>query len=824
MKYTSRWLLLIFLFLSIGAIGQKKTTKKSTQQKPAANIPKSNPDKEQDEKKVRDMISFLEFMLNTLGSSSTPARDKEVLITESYAKIFRDSKVQIEDDLDEERKVITNKDVVAYLKDVNFFFKQARFEFTIEEIKSNVTPGGQQFYKVSTTRNLKATTADQQEVNNTQPRYIEINYNPNDQDLKIVSIYTNEFDERQALTNWWKGLSLEWKSVFSTKHNLKDSVTLNDLKIIKSTVDLDISNNPLILSLYPLSELTSLAALNIAKTQVSDLTPIRNLTELVKLDISSTKVNQLAPLKYAIKLQDLDISNTLVTDLSVLSKMTNLLQLVMRDVPVSDFTPLSQLTSLQVADLRQTQIENLDPFQNFTQLKELNLSETYIQDLSPLMNLNSLEFLEMDSTPIRNLNACDKLEHLKTLSINHTSISDLTPLLNLTALEKVYCDQTYIKRQDAQEFMIKRPATLIIFDSRDLKTWWDALAVDWRRTLSSIASINENPSKEDLARIPLIDSINISSQRGIIDIEPLRKLDRLRVLIANQTGISDLSPLRSHQEIQFIDISNTEVKDLTIISELKELKVLKIEHNKIENITFLTVPGLKYLYADHSTLNDQLVFHFLLKNPYCIVIYKTDQMINWWNNLSETWKEIFTEAMGQNKSNTTENLHQLVEQEKLHFKDKPITNLEPLREFVRLRELHFSGTSMTTISPIESIKKLRSLHATSSPIINLDSLSVLTELEDLDISNTPIGDIYEIWRLTELKKLNCSGTQIKRLDPLEKLEKLEYLDCSNTNVNKLDDLEYLPLKTLKCYNTKVSTRAIQNFKSSHPDCNVIYYR
>ncbi|MDZ7646701.1 MAG: hypothetical protein U5K54_05685 [Cytophagales bacterium] len=73
--------------------------------------------------KVKNMISFLKFMLNTLGSSKTSARDKEVLVTESYAKIFRDSKVQIEDDLAAKRDVITNKDVPAYLKDVDFFLR-----------------------------------------------------------------------------------------------------------------------------------------------------------------------------------------------------------------------------------------------------------------------------------------------------------------------------------------------------------------------------------------------------------------------------------------------------------------------------------------------------------------------------------------------------------------------------------------------------------------------------------------------------------------------------------------------------------------------------
>ena len=96
-------------------------------------------------------------------------------------------------------------------------------------------------------------------------------------------------------------------------------------------------------------------------------------------------------------------------------------------------------------------------------------------------------------------------------------------------------------------------------------------------------------------------------------------------------------------------------------------------------------------------------------------------------------------------------------------------------------------------------------------------------MEELDISNTPVEDIYEIWKLKKLKKLICAGTQIKRLDVLEKLENLEYLDCSNTNVAKLTSLDYVPLKTLKCFNTKVSQRSIDNFKSSHPDCSVVYY-
>src|SRR5690606_39920090 len=49
--------------------------------------------------KVEDQIRFLEFFLNTLGSKETSARDKDVIIKDSYQKIFRDENVQVEDDL-----------------------------------------------------------------------------------------------------------------------------------------------------------------------------------------------------------------------------------------------------------------------------------------------------------------------------------------------------------------------------------------------------------------------------------------------------------------------------------------------------------------------------------------------------------------------------------------------------------------------------------------------------------------------------------------------------------------------------------------------------
>jgi len=485
---------------------------------------------------------------------------------------------------------------------------------------------------------------------------------------------------------------------------------------------------------------------------------------------------------------------------------------------VNDFTAIAQLKELMKADLSSTRIADLSSFESLTQLQELNVSGTPIKELDPVKGLISLQILELDSTGIRNLNALEGLTNLTLLRINYTAVTDLTPLQKLSSLEKVYCDQTGINKAKADVFMLINPRVLVIYDSRDLKAWWETLSADWQRIFIRTAKITSIPSKEELAIIPLLDSINLGGEIQINKFDPLSKLMHLKTIIAYKTSITDLSPLHAHKDIRYLDISETGVNDLTVINHFTSLKFLKADNSKIENIESLKVPTLEMFYADHTTVQDISAIGFLENNPECNLIYKTERLNLWWRNLSEIWKGIFTEQINRSDKNTTENLHRLVEQQTLHFKDVPITDMSALSEFVRLKELHFSGTSMTSISPIDNIKSLKSLHATNSPIKQITSLDQLTQLEDLDISNTPVEDIEVISKLKNLVRLNCAGTQIKKLNGIEKLQSLEFMDCSNTYVDQL------PLKTLRCYNTKVSGKAIDKFKSRHPDCNVIYYR
>ena len=846
-----RFLLIIAILLFVGVSVEAQTQKKkpankqpaktNTKKTPAKSTPKNKPaqtKKEQskkqvanepaidassnDDKRVRDIVAFLEFVLNTIGSESTPARDKETVITESYSKIFRDAKVQVEDDLDATRNVITNKDVTAYLKDVDFFFKDVKFTFEIDGIQTGDVDG-KKFYKVSATRNLSGTSADGETVNNTSPRYIEVNYDPATQDLKIVSMYTKGFDEKQAMTNWWNEMSYEWQSLFRKLTNKTDSVGLSDIREMEAITEINLANNQYIQNIEPLARLTNLQRLNISGTQVSDLTPIRNLTELQEVDASRSAITDIAVLKYASKITKLNIEGTNVSDLSVVKKMPDLQMLKARATKVSDLAGLIDLTSLTNVDVSKTQISSLTSFQNLTAMQILDVSATAVSDLTSITGLKSLTELNIDTTNVVSATPISQLTALTILSMNSTKVSTLDPLKALPKLQKVYCDHTPIRQEAADSFMAAKKGTLVVFDSKDLKSWWETLSKDWQAILYKNSREGRVPSKDELALLANRDSVNLNSSAYINDLEPLKRLPKLQVIIANKTGVKDLSAIRDHRDVRYLDISDTEVSDVSALTKFAQLKTLKADRSKIQDIDpLIPLKSLTLLYADDTGVNDIRVSDFLAKNPNVLIVYKTFHVDRWWGRLAPEWKTALEKQIKVGDNPTRETLHQLVEQKTLNVGDASVSELSSLGEFVRLEELSVSGTAIGNLSTLSNLS-VRSLHITNSPLQTLEGIAALPDLVDLDISNTPITDLRLLSKLNNLTKFSCAGTQVRKLDALEILGFLEYLDCSNTSVNKLDGVFNLPLKTLKCYNTNLSARQVDKFRQAHGDCQIIYY-
>ncbi|MFN2128118.1 MAG: leucine-rich repeat domain-containing protein, partial [Anaerolineales bacterium] len=255
---------LVFVFLFTSIIFNVPSTSYAQEDSTAMQI-----------ERVKELITYLEFALNTLGDANTPSREKDIIITTSYSKFFRDEDVQIEDDLDMNRSTVTNKDVQAYLKDVEFFFKNVSFKLDIEEIQPLLNDSSQLFYLVKLNRNLNGITVLDDTINQTITRYVEVNYYEQNDDLKIVSYYTTKLSEKEDLMYWWEQLSFEWKYIFQQRFDYFDSIGYEELRTLIRIDSLDLSSNRYIEDFNPLFKLDNLVYLNLSNTSISDLSPLR---------------------------------------------------------------------------------------------------------------------------------------------------------------------------------------------------------------------------------------------------------------------------------------------------------------------------------------------------------------------------------------------------------------------------------------------------------------------------------------------------------------------------------------------------------------------
>ena len=526
-------------------------------------------------------------MLNFLTDETNSVRDKQTIITQSYLKIFWDPKVQIEDDLDQNRMVPLYKDAPAYLTDVSFFFRGAKFLYTVQNASVLTNASGQTYFKVTANRNLKGMTINGDSINWNKVRYIEINYNDSMQQLKIVSIYTTKLNERDDMRLWWNGLPDEWKETFGKGRMVYDTLPLSHISSFRDSVaivygmnikvdstriynsilgvlsqkSIDLSNNKSITDITPLGKLSSLTSVNISNTQASDITPLRNLNNLEELDISGTNVTSLEPLKYATRIRVLKMAKT----------------------PISDISFISGFVSLETLDLSDTPVDKLDLLTNLNGLMDLRFSGTKVSNLQSLSGLANLEVLYFNGTPVTEVTALKGLGKLQMIFCNGTNINDLSPLDGHSELKRIYCDKSLVNYQKAQQFMQKNPSVLVIFESEELTKWWSTVPVEWKKLFSYYTKMDDQPTNEQLHRLAAIDSINISGRTTITTLAPLEMLKQLRRLECANSGISDLKPLEPLVDLTNINISNTKVSSIAPLEGLNKLQILLMDNTTLRH-------------------------------------------------------------------------------------------------------------------------------------------------------------------------------------------------------------------------------------------------
>ncbi|HPS61946.1 MAG TPA: leucine-rich repeat domain-containing protein [Bacteroidales bacterium] len=779
---------------------------------------------------VSPLVRFFESSLNFLADPRNAVSDKQTILSQSYLKWCWNEKVQIEDDLEENRLVPLYKDMPAYLSDVSFFFKSARFSYSVQDVSVSAGEDGHTFFKVTANRNLRGITLNGDSVSSNKVRYLEMNFDSAKQQLKIVSVYTTKLNEKEDLRNWWNALTPAWKAVLSDGMKLEGTMPMASIdsfndsvamvggqktfimgsefyqylgQIVRAT-RLDLSGKAFVVNLEPLGKLADLTEVDLSGTPVSDLMPLRNLNKLEILDLSGTRVSDLEPLRYCNRISDLRMKGTRITSLSVLSSFPN-------------------LTAL---DISGTQVASLEPLRDRTRLKELRIDRTPVKDLGPIENLVNLELLNFSSTGVTDPAPLKSMQALRILLCDSTAIGTLAPLEGMAGLQKIYCNHSGIHQKEALAFLKKRPAVSLVYASDDLSAWWKNMSAEWRNIFSLYMDFNGQPNSEQLHLLALLDSINITGRMSVVSLEPLSRLILLRTLHCQSTGISSLDPLKDLTELKMLNASNTKITSLRPLSGLSSLETLHIDNTQVSDLAPLQdLKDLKLVLADNTLITVAEADRFAGKSPGCLVVFQTYENTEWWQGLPDAWKEVLAEQAGVKGTPDKLQLQRMAGLSAVAINENfRISDLSPLYHLSRLTDLRFSGTSIARLDPVTRLTKLRVLHCPKNPIVDLMPVAGLPALTELDFSNTQVEDLDALQNMMKLEVLKFNGTQVKNLKYLQKLVNLKVIEFYNTRVGNVDVLDGMPeLTSVKMFNTKVSSKRVEKLKLTHPGCEIIYY-
>jgi len=766
---------------------------------------------------VRSLVNFYQYMLNFVGSSQSSARDKEVIITESYKKIFNTQDVQIEDDLILDRKVITNKDVSAYLRDVDFFFKDIQFDFGNIEIEKMANDDDAFYYLASFEGIVNGITIDDEVHSNSKKRFIEVNIDVEENDLKIASVYSTKVSRNEELKSWWAGLSLGWMTIFKDYMPF-DSISNSVLVKIAAIDSLNLSGNQYILNLEPLVALSDLEILDISNSKITDITPLRYARNLRKLKAANTPINDITALQYFDKLTYLDLSQTEVVEISTIERLKKLTFLNLSNTKIISFEPLRYLNSLDNINLSSTIFSDPTLLSANTSLQEANLSRTPISQLSVFKDLTMLKQLDVSETGISSINGLEGHPKLEILTINQTIVNQLNPLMSAPNLKKVYADFTGISEKMAFTFMANKFNTVVVTNSEEVMEWWSTLPTNWKNVFSQIIH-EDNPGKEDFIKLMNLDSLDLSN-KYLFEIEPLKKFKRLRYLDVSKNQFTSFDFTEEMVDLEFLKGLDLPVKSTLGLEKNISLRFLILNGSSLEDMRSLsTLDKLELLDADHTNVDEVQIVKYLNSHPKTVIIYQSEELKYWWSSLPQEWKN----ALKIDGADAY-HLHQLIEQEKIAISNQAITSLAPLNLFINLKQITLDRILITGLDELYGHQGLRQLSCTNSPLSTLEGFKQLNQLEFLDISNTAIEDLKDLVGLSSLKHLNCAGTGIKNLKSFSALFNLEGLNVSNTRIWRLEKLYSIRnLKTLICNNTRLTKQKVANFQELFPDCKISFY-
>ena len=814
------------------------------------------------------LVKYYEETLNFLGDMATLPKERQIVINDSYQKIFRDNEVQIEDDLISDRITVFYKPVQAYLRDVNFFYRQVTFAYHVQMVEPFYNSKGSLCFKVTANRSLKGSNIKGETHENNMVRYLEIEYNVDREDLKIVSIYTTLLEESEDLANWWFSMSKFWRSFFARETVLEGGVKMSDIVtftettisfsmnqelladirggrvFFKNVVGMDSvafqlyvppkktvpkgqkpqpeEPDTLITIIYPGKILQPLISKLIKQTEfvfeniknVDDLSPLTKMTALTRISLCNTDVTNLTAIRNLNKLETLKIAQTKITDLSPISFLVNLKEIDLSGSSVTNISSLSDNLGLNVVNISNTHIQDIKPLSSLPSLAKLHIDGTTISDLMPLSTATSLQVLTLNNTPIQDLSPVKNMSELSVLKFDQSKVTSLAPLSNLKKLTEVSFNQTPVSDINS---IIQLPELKTVFCKKTSVPQENILEfINQNPNTITIFNTDEMETWWDLLTPAWKDYFQgrigfygTPTETQLAAITAIRRID-----ISNRRTVTDISCFNKILMLTQLDASMSGITSLVSLSNLPYLQKVMVNFTEVNDISPLqNLPRLDTLLANNTKIRtvSELKKAPSLRLIECDNTGITTNDVIILRTANPSCLVIYNTGKNNqwwsNISPTWKMIFNGSENTPDKYQIQQILNATTVDvgENRNIREL----------SPLREFIYLKKLIIRGTFVNDLSPISQTKTLTFLDISNTPIVSIDNISSLINIDTLRLENTQLKKYETVGQLRNLRTLDLSGTQIKDLKPLANLTyLEDLACSNTGISNlKPIENLSN-----------
>jgi len=838
------------------------------------------------DEQCKQLVNYLEGTLNFIGDPEKAPSEKDIIINQSYLKIFQSEETQIEDDLDPNREMAMNKNVQAYLKDVDFFFQKVVFAFEINSIDQLVNDNGQITFKVTLNRNLSGVTIKNDTLENNQIRYVEINLNPVQKDLKIASIYTTKPDRGEELKYWWENMADSWKGYFGDSIPVIDTISFskitafNDSTLITDRWKEDYRIDTLIafegdtlrftqvhdslhylgdtiidstlhyLRVYDtipfdaafiyknLKQFAEIKTIDIPDNKTfTDLQPLTELNELQQIDLSNTLIDDLAPLRNLNKLEIINCSGSSVNSLDQLRYSSTLRRLDCSNTTVSNIEVLAYLNNLNYLNLSNTKIQSLDPLSALDGLYYLSLMGTQQSDFTAISNLTGLSDLNISETNVTDLGSISTMTGIQNLNISNTPVTDLSPLTNLTSLNIL--EANHSKINDLQPLVDLESLKFIYCDNTGINGEKSQQFMEAKQ--NCLVVYNTEKLKQWWYDLPEIYK-EIAREKMTID-DPVTT-EQLHMII-NQTSIdfsgkseiSDIGPLSMLHRLENVNLENTAVDDLSALGRLNNLRELNISGTKVASFEpLLNIQNLRSVNCENTQISNLLPLtnNINLSTIYCDYSEIVQENVLKFQDTVPGCLVIYQSDELESWWNRLNDTWQKVFNTQMNFKDD--YGRENLQRLANLPKIEImDNSSIRDLGPLSIFMRLEVLTVSNTAVKNITPITKLPKLRKLHVPSNPISVVTNITNLPSIQELNIENTSVSNLKVIGQIAQLKSLNIAGTPIKNLKGLETLgnlevliinntPVKNLKPIVGLMSLKELKCYRTGISEKNIEKYK